>query len=183
MAEVSEAEARARRIPAYALLRAAVAQDADAAVLLVDQAAKPGLWTSWCSTWPTWPPAPCSGPRGTTSPRFCGSWIPGWTRQYTASSAHPDGQHDPRPAGPEEAKAARTVAAYAMVRAMLARDTWTMSRILDQWATGPGAEAIDFAAAMTGVGASFAIGMAAGNRDRALAEADDALAAARSSFR
>ena len=35
MAEVSEAEARARRIPAYALLRAAVAHDADAAVLLV----------------------------------------------------------------------------------------------------------------------------------------------------
>ena len=42
MAEVSEAEARARRIPAYALLRAAVAQDADAAVLLVDQARKAG---------------------------------------------------------------------------------------------------------------------------------------------
>ena len=37
----------------------------------------------------------------------------------------------------EEAKAARTVAAYAMVRAMLARDTWTMARILDRWATGP----------------------------------------------
>ena len=42
MAEVSEAEARARRIPAYALLRAAVARDADAAVLLVDQARKAG---------------------------------------------------------------------------------------------------------------------------------------------
>jgi len=42
MAEVSEAEARARRIPAYALLRAAVAHDADAAVLLVDQARKAG---------------------------------------------------------------------------------------------------------------------------------------------
>ena len=42
MAEVSGAEARARRIPAYALLRAAVAQDADAAVLLVDQARKAG---------------------------------------------------------------------------------------------------------------------------------------------
>jgi len=45
----------------------------------------------------------------------------------------------------EEAKAARTVAAYAMVRAMLARDTWTMARILDRWATGPGTEGIDFA--------------------------------------
>jgi hypothetical protein len=32
----------------------------------------------------------------------------------------------------EETKAARTVAAYAMVRAMLARDTWTMARILDR---------------------------------------------------
>ena len=42
MAEVSEAEARARRMPAYALLRAAVARDADAAVLLVDQARKAG---------------------------------------------------------------------------------------------------------------------------------------------
>jgi hypothetical protein len=49
MADVSEAEARARRISAYALLRASVAQDADAAVLLVDQARKPGLWISWCS--------------------------------------------------------------------------------------------------------------------------------------
>ena len=78
----------------------------------------------------------------------------------------------------EEAKAARTVAAYAMVRAMLARDTWTMARILDRWATGPGTEGIDFAAAIAGVGASLAIGMAAGNRDRALAEADEALAAA-----
>jgi hypothetical protein len=78
----------------------------------------------------------------------------------------------------EEANAARTVAAYAMVRAMLARDTWTMSHILDRWATGPGTEGIDFATAMAGVGASLAIGMAAGNRDRALAEADEALAAA-----
>jgi len=43
MAEVSEAEARARRIPAYALLRAAVAQDADAAVLLWTRPARPGL--------------------------------------------------------------------------------------------------------------------------------------------
>jgi len=78
----------------------------------------------------------------------------------------------------EEAKAARTVAAYAMVRAMLARDASTMARILDRWATGPGTEGIDFAAAIAGVGASLAIGMAAGNRDRALAEADEALAAA-----
>ena len=43
----------------------------------------------------------------------------------------------------EEAKAARTVAAYAMVRAMLARDTWTMARLLDRWATGPGTEGMD----------------------------------------
>jgi hypothetical protein len=78
----------------------------------------------------------------------------------------------------EEAKAARTVAAYAMVRAMLARDTWTMARILDRWATGPGTEGMDFAAAVAGSGAALAIGMAAGDRDRALAEADKALAAA-----
>jgi hypothetical protein len=78
----------------------------------------------------------------------------------------------------EEAKAVRTVAAYAMLRAMLARDTWTMARILDRWATGPGTEGMDFAAAVAGVGASLAIGMAAGNRDRALAEADKALVAA-----
>jgi hypothetical protein len=78
----------------------------------------------------------------------------------------------------EEAKAARTVAAYAMVRAMLARDTWTMSRILDRWATGPGTEGMDFAAAVAGAAAALAIGMAAGNRDRALAEADEALASA-----
>ena len=78
----------------------------------------------------------------------------------------------------EETKAARTVAAYAMVRAMLARDTWTMARILDRWATGPGTEGIDFAAAVAGARAAVAIGMAAGNRDRALAEADKALAAA-----
>jgi hypothetical protein len=43
----------------------------------------------------------------------------------------------------EEAKAARTVAAYAMVRAMLARDTWTMARILDRWAIGPGTEGME----------------------------------------
>ena len=77
----------------------------------------------------------------------------------------------------EEAKAARTVAACAMVRAILARDTWSMARILDRWATGPGTEGMDFAAAVAGVGASLAIGMA-GNRDRALAEADEALAVA-----
>ena len=42
MAEVSEAEARARRLPAYALLRAAAAQDADTATLLVRQAQEAG---------------------------------------------------------------------------------------------------------------------------------------------
>jgi hypothetical protein len=78
----------------------------------------------------------------------------------------------------EEVKAARTVAAYAMVRAMLARDTWTMARILDRWGTGPGTEGIDFAAAVAGVGAALAIGLADGNRDRALSEADEALASA-----
>jgi predicted RNA methylase len=78
----------------------------------------------------------------------------------------------------EEARVGRTVAAHAMVRAMLARDTWTMARILDRWATGPGTEGMDFAAAVAGAGAALAIDMAAGNRDRALAEADDALAAA-----
>jgi hypothetical protein len=77
-----------------------------------------------------------------------------------------------------EAKAARTVAAYAMVRAMLAGDTWTMARILDRWATGPGTEDMNFAAAVAGAGAALAIAMTAGNRDRALAEADEALAAA-----
>jgi hypothetical protein len=78
----------------------------------------------------------------------------------------------------EQVKAARTVAAYAMVRATLARDTWTMARILDRWATRPGTESMDFAAAVAGVGAALAIEMAAGDRDRALAEADEALAAA-----
>ena len=78
----------------------------------------------------------------------------------------------------EETKAARTVAAHAMVRAMLARDTWTMARILDRWAAGPGTEGIDFAAAVAGAGAALAIGLAGGNRDRALSEADKALAAA-----
>jgi hypothetical protein len=74
----------------------------------------------------------------------------------------------------EEAEVGRTVAAYAM----LARDTWTMSRILDRWAAGPGTEGIDFAAAVAGAGAALAIAMTGGNRDRALAEADEALAAA-----
>jgi hypothetical protein len=78
----------------------------------------------------------------------------------------------------EEAKVGRTVAAYAMVRAMLARDTWTMARILDRWATGPGMEGMDFAAAVAGAGAALGIALAAGNRDRALAEADQALASA-----
>ena len=78
----------------------------------------------------------------------------------------------------EEAKAARTVAAYAMVRAMLARDTWTMARILDRWATGSGMEGMDFAAAVAGVGATLAIDLADGDRDRALSEADEALTAA-----
>ena len=78
----------------------------------------------------------------------------------------------------DEAKAGRTVAAHAMVRAMLARDTWTMARILDRWATGPGTEGMDFAAAVAGVGAALAIGLADEDRDRALSEADQALAAA-----
>jgi hypothetical protein len=78
----------------------------------------------------------------------------------------------------EEAKVGRTVAAYAMVRAMLARDSWTMARILERWATGSGTEGIDFAAAVAGAAAALAIQMAAGNRDRALAEADEALATA-----
>jgi hypothetical protein len=76
-----------------------------------------------------------------------------------------------------EARAARTVAAYAMVRAMLARDTWTMARILDRWATGPGTEGMDFAAAVAGVGTALAIGLADGDRDRAQSEADEALVA------
>ena len=78
----------------------------------------------------------------------------------------------------EEAKAALTVAAYAMLRAMLARDTWTMARILDRWAIGPGTEGMDFAAAVAGVGAALAIGLAEGDRDRALSKADEALTAA-----
>jgi hypothetical protein len=78
----------------------------------------------------------------------------------------------------DEAKAGRTVAAHAMVRAMLARDTWTMARILDRWATGPGTEGMDFAAAVAGVGATLAIDLADGDRDRALSEADEALTAA-----
>jgi hypothetical protein len=78
----------------------------------------------------------------------------------------------------EEAKAGRTIAAHAMVRATLAQDTWTMARILERWATGPDTESMDFAAAVAGVGAALAIGLADGNRDRALAEADEALAAA-----
>jgi hypothetical protein len=65
-----------------------------------------------------------------------------------------------------------------MVRAMLARDTWTMARILDRWATGPGTEAMDFVAAVAGAGAALTIRLADGNRDRALSEADEALAAA-----
>src|SRR5262249_18613327 len=64
----------------------------------------------------------------------------------------------------EEAKGARTVAAYAMVRAMLARYTWTMARILDRWAAGSGTEGMDFAAAVAGAGAALTIGMAGGNR-------------------
>ena len=84
----------------------------------------------------------------------------------------------PRELATGEVKAARTTAAFALVRAMLARDTWTMARILDRWATGPGTESIDFAAAVAGAGAALAIEMAGGNRDRALAEADEALAAA-----
>jgi len=61
-----------------------------------------------------------------------------------------------------EANAARIVAAYAMVRAMLARDTWTMARIPNRWATGPGTEGMDFAVAVAGAGAALAIGMAGG---------------------
>jgi hypothetical protein len=53
-----------------------------------------------------------------------------------------------------------------------------MSRILDRWATGPGTEGIDFAAAVAGAGAALAIEMAGGNRNRALAEVDEALTAA-----
>ena len=79
---------------------------------------------------------------------------------------------------PQEVKTARTVAAYEMVRAMLARYAWTMARILERWATGPGTEGMDFAAAVAGAGAALAIGMADGDRDRALAEADEALTAA-----
>ena len=45
-------EALARRIPAYALLRATVADDMDAAVLLVREAVNSAARTSSCSTWP-----------------------------------------------------------------------------------------------------------------------------------
>jgi hypothetical protein len=65
-----------------------------------------------------------------------------------------------------------------MVRATLARDTWTMARILERWTTGPGAEGMDFAAAVAGAAAALAIALADGNGDRVLAEADGALAAA-----
>jgi hypothetical protein len=40
--DVKAAEARRRRVPAYALIRAMVTKDQDAAVLLVDQAATAG---------------------------------------------------------------------------------------------------------------------------------------------
>ena len=43
---------------------------------------------------------------------------------------------------------------------------------------GPGTEGMDFAAAVAGVGAALAIGLTDGNRDRALSEADEALASA-----
>ena len=66
MTEVSEAEARARRIPAYALLRAAVAQDGDAAVLLVDQARKAGTLDLLVFNVAHVAAGPCSGPRGIT---------------------------------------------------------------------------------------------------------------------
>ena len=179
MAEVSEAEARARRIPAYALLRAAVAQDADAAVLLVDQARKAGNLDLLVFNVAHVAARAMLGAEGydvakvSAGPGFLdgrgGTWRPVPTRADSMT---------PGQLATEEAKTARTVAAYAMVRAMLARDTWTMARILDRWAAGPGTEGIDFAAAVAGAGAALAIGLAGGNRDRALSEADKALAAA-----
>ena len=78
----------------------------------------------------------------------------------------------------QEAKSGRAIAAYAMVRATLAQDAWTMARILERWATGLGTESMDFAAAVAGAGAALAIGLTDGNRDRALSEADEALASA-----
>ena len=79
------AEALRRRVPAYALIRAMVTQDQEAAVLVVDQARRrPGPWTSWRSTWPrsrrrrSWPP------RGTT-------WSGCWPRWTTGSSLAANG--------------------------------------------------------------------------------------------
>jgi hypothetical protein len=179
MAEVSETEARARRIPAYALLRAAVAQDADAAVLLVDQARKAGTLDLLVFNVAQVAARAMLGAEGydvAKVVRVLDSWMGrGGTRRPVPTRA--DSMTDGELAA-EEAKVGRTVAAYAMVRAMLARDTWTMARILDRWATGPGTEGMDFAAAVAGVGAALAIGMADGDRDRALDEADEALAAA-----
>jgi hypothetical protein len=81
MAEVSEAEARARRIPAYALLRAAVAQDADAAVLLVDQARKAGTLDLLVFNVAQVAARAMLGAEGYDIAKVCGSWIPGWTRR------------------------------------------------------------------------------------------------------
>ena len=119
------------------------------------------------------------GAEGYDVAKSCGFWIPGWTRPYTVSSARPGGgQHDTRRGGRAGGEVARTVAVYARVRTMLARDTWDYGPHSGRWATGPGTEGMDFPAAVAGAGAALVIGMAAGNGDRALAGADEALAAA-----
>ncbi len=73
----------------------------------------------------------------------------------------------------EADNAARTIAAYAFVRATLARDHWTMTRILHRWARGP--KAIEFTALVGGAACTLIMYQADRDRPRALELADNYL--------
>ena len=133
-------EALARRIPAYALLRATVANDQDAAVLLVRDAAKAGPPTSSSSTWPQWPPAPSSPSEGYDMAKVLRTLdaLDGHGRQRRALCPGRQGQGRSMTAPGTERSATvaeEALAAVALIRAYTARDLYTADRILARWAT------------------------------------------------
>ena len=74
-----------------------------------------------------------------------------------------------RPVHTEE----EALAAYALIRAYVARDRYTVPRILDRWASGE--DGMGFAAVVAMAAAIILTREAAGDRDGALRAADAAL--------
>ena len=133
------AEALRRRVPAYALIRAMVTQDKEAAVLMVDQARTAGsldlLAFNMASV-----AAEALGLRGVRPGAGSGraGLLDGVRVQWRAQRRACPGRRGMTAPAPQ-AEADEALAAFALIRAYAARDMYTARHILARWDTrGPG---------------------------------------------